>query len=79
MKKTKKKVPCEICGAEIPSERLKILPDTNTCVQCSQTQPYSEAEIMGMNGTDESAKNRLSVEDFDEPDTDLSLNYNESW
>jgi hypothetical protein len=78
-KTSKKKVLCEFCGSEIPSERLEILPDTTTCVECSQTQPYSEAEILGLNGTDETDKNRLNVEDFDEPDTDLSLPYNESW
>lgn len=79
MKKKKAKVLCEYCGNPIPPERLEILPDTTTCVQCSQTQPYSEAEILGLNGTDEQDKNRLNVEDFEEPDTDASVPYNESW
>jgi len=70
---------CEFCGNAIPKERLDILPDTTTCVECSQTQPYSESEILSRNGTDESDKNRLNVEDFEEPDTDLALPYSESW
>jgi RNA polymerase-binding transcription factor DksA len=78
-KSSKSKVLCEFCGSAIPAERLEILPETTTCVQCSQEQPYSQAEIMGLDGTDEQDKNRLNVEDFDEPDTDISLPYNESW
>jgi RNA polymerase-binding transcription factor DksA len=77
MKKPKKKVFCEFCGAEIPPERLEILPDTTTCVQCSQTKPYSEAQIIGLNG--EEAENRLNVEDFEETDTDFSISYNDQW
>jgi len=78
-KSPKMKVQCEFCGAGIPMERLEILPNTTTCVQCSQTQPYSEAEVLGLNEADEQEKNRLNVEDFDEPDTDISLPYSESW
>ena len=26
------------CGSEIPPERLKILPDTKTCVKCSDVK-----------------------------------------
>lgn len=28
---------CDICGEEIPVKRLEILPNTKTCVNCSQT------------------------------------------
>jgi RNA polymerase-binding transcription factor DksA len=27
---------CEICGKFIPKERLKILPETKRCVECSK-------------------------------------------
>jgi hypothetical protein len=27
---------CQICNAEIPSERIEALPETRICVQCSQ-------------------------------------------
>jgi hypothetical protein len=27
---------CERCGAEIPSRRLEVLPDTRLCIQCSE-------------------------------------------
>jgi hypothetical protein len=76
-KSLKKKVLCEFCGEEIPPERIEILPDTTTCVQCSQTKPYSEAQIIGLNGED--AENRLNVEDFEEADTDFSISYNDQW
>jgi hypothetical protein len=29
---------CEKCKCLIPSERLEILPDTKTCVNCSEVQ-----------------------------------------
>jgi RNA polymerase-binding transcription factor DksA len=76
-KAVKKKVLCEFCGAEIPPERIDALPDTTTCVQCSQTKPYSEAQIIGLNGED--TENRLNVEDFEETDTDFSISYNDQW
>jgi hypothetical protein len=28
---------CRICGAEIPPERLEVIPDTLVCVKCSRT------------------------------------------
>ena len=27
---------CRICGAQIPAERLEVIPDTLVCVKCSQ-------------------------------------------
>ena len=27
---------CRVCGAEIPRERLEVIPDTLVCVKCSQ-------------------------------------------
>jgi len=62
----KKKVLCELCGAEIPPERLEILPDTKTCVKCSQTERYSEAEILGFNISEEQDQNRMNIEDFED-------------
>jgi RNA polymerase-binding transcription factor DksA len=76
-KSLKKKVLCEFCGEEIPPERIEILPDTTTCVQCSQTKPYSEAQIISLNG--EEAENRLNVEDFEKTNTDFSISYNDQW
>ena len=32
---------CVKCEVEIPSKRLKILPNTKTCVSCSTTGAYS--------------------------------------
>lgn len=30
---------CIHCGEPIPERRLKVLPNTNTCVSCSKVQP----------------------------------------
>lgn len=30
---------CIICKAEIPPQRLKVLPNTRVCVKCSNVQP----------------------------------------
>jgi len=55
---------------EIPPERLKILPDTRTYVKCSQTKPYSAAEILGgVMAEEEEQENRLNIEDFEDKDT----------
>lgn len=73
------KVFCEFCGAEIPPERLEILPDTTTCVRCSQTQPYSEGEVIGLATTTEE-ENRINFEDLEEDqETDFSTSYNDNW
>ena len=71
----RKKVLCEFCGQPIPFERVDALPETTTCVECSQTKPYSEAQIIGMNG-EEADQNRLNVEDFEEVDSDFASGYN---
>ena len=31
---------CSKCNEEIPQERLEVLPDTKSCVKCSDTKPY---------------------------------------
>jgi len=31
---------CSSCEIEIPIERLHALPDTKTCVKCSEVKPY---------------------------------------
>ena len=31
---------CSGCGVEIDPRRLKALPDTKTCVNCSDVSPY---------------------------------------
>jgi RNA polymerase-binding transcription factor DksA len=73
------KVFCEFCGEEIPAERLEILPDTSTCVKCSQTQPYSEAEINGFNISADDEPDRLNVEDFEDGSDTISLPSTEAW
>ncbi|MBN1894722.1 TraR/DksA C4-type zinc finger protein [bacterium] len=57
---------CEFCGKTIPAERLEILPETTTCVECSQTQPYSEAEIIGFNLGENTEKEGIDMEDFED-------------
>jgi hypothetical protein len=70
--KKKKKVICEFCGKEIPLARLKILPDTTTCVKCSQTEPYSESDVLSSDISKSQEENKMNLEDFEESDTDLS-------
>lgn len=36
---------CYRCKSSIPRERLEILPDTQTCVQCSGVQKYVGAMV----------------------------------
>lgn len=36
---------CYKCKSVIPRERLEVLPDTQTCVQCSGVQKYVGAMI----------------------------------
>lgn len=72
------KVYCEFCGKELPKERLEILPDTTTCVECSQTQPYSESEVIGLNGENDEA-NRLNMEDFEDMNGDISISTDDGW
>lgn len=75
----KKRVLCEFCGQPIPAARIEALPETTTCVECSQTKPYSEAQIIGLNG-EETDQNRLNVEDFEETDSDFASGYgNDQW
>jgi len=73
-----KKVFCEFCGKEIPKERMEILPEATTCVECSQTQPYSKAEVIGLNGDAEN-ENRLNLEDYEDSNGDLSLSLDDGW
>jgi hypothetical protein len=65
---------CEICGKKIPKERLEFLPDTTTCVKCSQTKPYSSEDLLGLNIADEELPDGINMEDFDEAGgADLSV------
>lgn len=36
---------CVRCKGIIPNERLEVLPDTHTCVQCSGVQKYVGAMV----------------------------------
>lgn len=67
----KRRVNCEICGAVIPPERLEVLPETTSCVKCSQTKPYSEVEALGIYDSEDQEQNRLNVEDFEDSENGL--------
>ncbi len=68
----KNKVLCEICGAEIPAMRLKMLPDTTTCVKCSQTKPYSMHEVLGTGPAEEY---KINEEDFENEEMESDADY----
>jgi hypothetical protein len=36
---------CKVCKEEIPPARIKILPNTQTCVSCSTDQPYVAVNV----------------------------------
>ena len=38
---------CTGCGDSIPEARLKAIPDTKSCVNCSKTQPYKGYMVYG--------------------------------
>ena len=67
------RVNCEICGSEIPKERLDILPNTTCCVKCSQTKPYSKEEALGFSEFNED--HRWNSEDFEEQNEYASPEY----
>ena len=56
------KIFCCHCGKEIPELRLKYLPDTNTCVHCSETRPYSSEEVLG---SEAHSDYQINMEDFE--------------
>ena len=43
---------CAKCGKEIPEGRLEALPDTATCVECSEVEPRTTADVT-VDGCDE--------------------------
>lgn len=36
---------CSVCGEAIPQERLEALPDTGTCVRCSNVRPVTDRDV----------------------------------
>lgn len=36
---------CSKCGGMIPLERLELLPDTTTCVRCSDAKPVTDLDV----------------------------------
>lgn len=42
---------CETCGKPIPNGRLEALPNTRTCVGCSDVRPYDES-MLDLDGPD---------------------------
>jgi len=36
---------CLGCGRLIPAQRLRIIPETETCVECSHVAPRTEADV----------------------------------
>lgn len=63
---------CEFCGSRIPRERLEIIPETTTCVRCSQARHYTEVEILGARNLAEEDL-RLNMEDFEYDDFSTSF------
>ena len=61
----KKKVFCELCKKPIVPERLEILPETKTCVKCSQTAHYSESDILGFQIDSLQQEDRINIEDYE--------------
>jgi NMD protein affecting ribosome stability and mRNA decay len=43
---------CVACGVEIPLARLKALPETKVCVNCSAVKPKRAVTIVGGEGED---------------------------
>ena len=62
----KKKITCEYCGRIIPKNRLDILPYTRLCVQCSDTAPYSEEDMLGFSITEQDEPERPRLETYEE-------------
>jgi len=63
-----KKGHCERCGSPIPQERLDFLPDTTTCVDCSQTSMYSKDQILGLGLGSAADIDRMNPEDYEVDD-----------
>lgn len=59
---------CEICGSPIPEERLEFLPETTTCVKCSQTAMYSKDQILGIGLGSAADIERMNPEDYEVDD-----------
>jgi len=36
---------CKVCQNEIPAKRVEILPNTETCVNCSDAKPYKAVSV----------------------------------
>ncbi len=49
MTKTRK---CDGCGDKIPTERLRLLPDTRECVRCSSEAKRQDVETDGADPAD---------------------------
>lgn len=43
---------CILCGVEIPPKRIKILPQTKHCVNCSDTAAYKAVSVTCGEGED---------------------------
>jgi len=41
---------CKKCGEEISKARLEALPDTKTCIKCSDVKPYNASMHDGQLG-----------------------------
>lgn len=46
MMTTNREANCWKCGKPIPEERLKILPTTTTCVNCSTVRPVPSSDVL---------------------------------
>jgi hypothetical protein len=54
---------CRICGAEIPPERLEVIPDTLLCVRCSH-KTGGEFELkVRVGGTGKAGSLKITVQE----------------
>ena len=57
---------CIGCDQEIPPARLEVLPDTQTCVKCSEVKPYRAIS----SGSAKSKNFEIDVVKADDPTLD---------
>jgi RNA polymerase-binding transcription factor DksA len=63
---------CEICGNKIPATRLKVLPDTTTCVKCSKTEHYREEKLMVNFDPENQDRMEINFDDYERDDEDYN-------
>ena len=54
---------CITCGQTIHAQRVALLPDTLTCVGCSEAEPITEDEAGLLDGADQAELDRMTQND----------------